>query len=173
MTHSYYITPEEYAIAEQNGISRGTLDQRIRDLAWEKSKAITTPPREQKSLKEWRDIARANGIAYPTLQMRIANGWDPERAATEPLIDRRKHMSKVAKSRRIYPEELLEKAKANGISYDTFKQRVYCGWSRENAATIPVMTRQEINRIIKNEYGLATRKLRDPYTKHEEEVVLC
>lgn len=90
MSLSYYITPQEYEIAKQNGISRATLEYRIRDLAWDMSKAINTPPRKKKSLKEWRTIADQNGIPYPAFQKRMhVYNWDPERAATEPLQDRR------------------------------------------------------------------------------------
>ena len=129
MAYEFYITPDQYTQAEQNGISRNTLDQRIRDLAWDKFKAITTPPRQQRPIAEWRKIAITNGISYPALQKRMHTlGWDPERAATEPLIDRHKHMARVAKSRRVYPVEQIETAKANGISYDTFRQRLYSGW---------------------------------------------
>jgi len=53
MAYEFYIQPNEYEIAEHNGISKGTLEQRIRDLGWHKEKATSTPPREQKSLKEW------------------------------------------------------------------------------------------------------------------------
>lgn len=36
MSHHFYITPEEYKIAESNGISAILLEQRIRQLAWDK-----------------------------------------------------------------------------------------------------------------------------------------
>ena len=40
--YDYYITPEEYEIAERNGVCASTLNRRIRDLGWEKDIAITT-----------------------------------------------------------------------------------------------------------------------------------
>jgi len=89
---SYYITPQEYEIAKQNGISRDTLEYRIRDLAWDMQKAICTKPRVKKETSwHWRQIAKRNGISYQTFQKRVnVYGWDQERAATELLQDRRK-----------------------------------------------------------------------------------
>ena len=164
MSYSYYITPDEYDIAEANGVKKSTLDQRVRDLAWNKKKAIETPPRSQKSIKQWVELARQNRISYQALQMRINKyKWKPERAATQPLINRKENMVKVAKSRRKYPKEVLDRAKANGISYDTFRQRLYNGWKLEDAMTRPTMNREEITRIKINKYLCATRELRDKY----------
>jgi len=68
MAYEFYIQPHEYEIAAQNGISKGTLEQRIWKSAWSKDKAITKAPRESKSIKQWVEIAENNGIAYATLQ---------------------------------------------------------------------------------------------------------
>ena len=161
--YSFYISPEEYRIAESNNIGKRTLEQRVRDLAWPKQKAITMPPRPQHSIKKWAKIAEKNGISYQALQMRISKyKWNPERAATQPLIDRKAVMSRVAQTRRKYPQGILDKAKANGIPYATFKQRLYNGWKLEDAMTRPVMSRQEITRIKVDKYLCATRELRDP-----------
>jgi len=74
-------------------------------------------------------------------------------------------MAKVARGRRVYPIEEIEMAKANGIAYATYRQRLYAGWGVKDATTVPVMTRSEIGRIMKNEYGIATRKIRDSFVK--------
>jgi len=171
--YTFYISPEDYKTAEQNGISPGTLEQRIRGLAWDMKTATTKPPRQQiPILKEWRERAEKNGICYETLRKRINKWeWEVERAITQPLIDRRKNLSEIAKGRRKYPIETLEKAEKNGIAYATFRQRLYNGWSIEDASTIPVMSRTDITHIIKNEYGIATRKKRPQYVKggaHEQ-----
>jgi len=50
VSHYFYITPEEYQIAEQNGISAATLEARVRSLAWKKERAIYTPPHEKHRL---------------------------------------------------------------------------------------------------------------------------
>lgn len=137
MTISYYITPTDYSVAQQNGVSRVTLENRIRNLAWDKSKAVNTPPRPRKSLKELWELARVNGIPYATLQKRIqVYMWDPERAVTEPLMDKKMHMKNIKQRRRKYPLKYVEQAEKNGICYHTFRSRMSRGWSLERASTV-------------------------------------
>ena len=52
--YDFYITPEEYDIAESNGICRDTLEYRIRKarFLWEREVALTKPPR--KASEEWK-----------------------------------------------------------------------------------------------------------------------
>lgn len=81
-----YITPEEYAIAERNGISRKRLEARIRVDGWEKERAIYTKIRKPKTSKKIRDLAKENGITYQTLMTRINQlGWNQYDAATVPV----------------------------------------------------------------------------------------
>ena len=48
--YDFYITPEEYKIAAQNGINRKTLEDRIRKLGWNKERAINTPTKKKNRL---------------------------------------------------------------------------------------------------------------------------
>lgn len=102
MSYSYYITPEEFEIAQKNGISPTTLVYRVRDLAWGKEKAITRPTGPLKpSVKPWRELALSNGISYKLLYLRInARGWDPMRTATEPVLSRSELAKKATEARR-------------------------------------------------------------------------
>jgi len=163
MNGTIYLTPQDYDQAKQNGISSHLLDYRVRITAWDKERAIITPVQKRNANDKWIKIAEENGISYVTFHSRIhALGWSLERASTEAILDRHKSMAQVAQGRRVYPLELLAKAKTNGISYATFQQRVYRQhWSMEDAATIPIMTKSEILRIKRNEYGIATRELRE------------
>ena len=90
MAYSFYITPDTYQTAEQNGIKKAALEYRIRNLAWDTQRAITTPPKEQKNTGDkWRKLAKKNGIPYQAFQKRVnVYGWEPERAATELLQNR-------------------------------------------------------------------------------------
>lgn len=91
MSKHIYITPEEYAEAEKNGICRETLNRRIRTYGWDKQKAITTKVRKKKvdNLKKWIDKAATNGIGKNTFLKRVYfQKWDHEKAATQP-IDKR------------------------------------------------------------------------------------
>lgn len=163
MNDNIYLTPQDYQQAESNGITANLLEYRVRVSSWPKDKALTTPLRQKHTNDKWLKIAEQNGISYITFHSRIhALGWSPERACTEKILDRHKHMAKVAKGRRVYPVELLERAKANGISYATFQMRVWRqNWSMEDAATIPVMTKSEILRVKRDKYGNTTRELRE------------
>ncbi|XEC97025.1 hypothetical protein AB6A23_11070 [Paenibacillus tarimensis] len=150
--YDFYITPEEYNQAANNGISRPLLEVRIRTLAWSKDRAINTPPHKKKPLKDWVEVAAKHGICYGTLRYRANQlGWDIERAATQPLQDRKAQAKAAYEASRKYPVEMVEKAKANGISYHTFCSRINdSGWSIERAATTPVMTLREIGLLTKD-----------------------
>lgn len=150
--YDFYITPDEYAAAQDNGISPVLLEQRIRLLAWPKSKAIITPPHKKNPIKDWVKIAERNGICYSTLRYRINRlGWDPERAATQPLQDRKKQAKKAHESSRKYPKEITDLLAKHNIPYDTFRHRIKAGWDMYEAATKPKMTRREIGLMTKEQ----------------------
>lgn len=44
MNHHYYVTPEEYDIAQANGIKPKLALQRMRVSGWTKEQAINIPP---------------------------------------------------------------------------------------------------------------------------------
>ena len=80
---------KEYkGIAENNGISRGTFNERVRK-GMQPKQAATQPLRGKKHSKEyykWRDVAKKNGINKGTYNSRIKlQGMDYEKAATTPL----------------------------------------------------------------------------------------
>jgi len=146
MSHYFYITPEEYAEAEKNGVDPQSLDRRVRELGWKKERAMTTPLGKFTNRKKWVEIAEKNGIKYQTFMTRVNQwGWDEERAATEPLQNRAKAAEEAAKHRkdRITNTSLVQKAKQNGISYHTYRARIKRGWDPEEAATAPLITRSE------------------------------
>lgn len=157
MGHYYYITPDEYDRAEQNGISAITLERRVRLLAWDKERALTEPPQKKTNIKKWADIAKKNGVKYETFRARLRRGMSFEEAATRPLAnvaDRRRTVSEARKKRRVFDSEIVEKAERNGISYDTFYRRVERGWNEEDAATHPIMSKREIGLMMKDERRL-------------------
>lgn len=130
----YYITPSSYDRAEKNGIKKGTLENRIRELAWSTEKATTTPTAQKKSYGKWSDLAVKNNITRHTFWNRVnIYGWDLERAATQPLMDKKKHIEKVNNDNRIYSLENIALAKANGICYSTLTNRLKHGWTMEEA----------------------------------------
>lgn len=154
MSHHFYITPDEYRIAKSNGISAFLLEQRIRDLAWDKKRAINEAPQKKKPRipKEIRERALENGICYQTLRYRIHQlNWDHEKACTQPLQDRSKQAKKAHEASRRYPKEILDLIQINGIEYDTFRMRVNeSNWDMYKAATTPTMTPREIGLLTKH-----------------------
>lgn len=150
--YSFYITPEEYAQAAENGISPQVVDVRVRSLAWNKSRAISEKPQHKRRLPEkWIRLAAGNGICYRTFLYRVnVLGWNYERAATQPLQDRKKQATAARESGRVYPIEIIDLAKGNGINYDTFRQRIRSGWNMKDAATRPTMTPREIGLMTKD-----------------------
>lgn len=147
--YDYYITDEEIAEAEKNGISEQTLISRVRLYGWSKSKAIGTPTKKRVD-KKYRDVAKRNGISEYTFYARVRNGWSLEKASTEPVEKNKvRCMNKAREVRNVYPTKYVKMAESNGIPYKTFQARVtVLKWDIEKAATKPVMTSREIG--IKN-----------------------
>jgi hypothetical protein len=85
-----YITPEEYEAAAARGISRKTLELRVRTYGWPKERAVTELVQQRTDWSEWYAVAAENDITPLTFRTRIYRGWSPERAATVPPRPRRK-----------------------------------------------------------------------------------
>ena len=129
--YDYYITPEEYEIAERNGICRVTLKSRILELGWDKKTAITKPPRKTKDYGNYSKVAAANGISNQTFIDRVGRGWSEEKAATTPIMNRKQCVKAMTDKTSKYPKEFIQLAKENGICYQTFATRVIRGMSYE------------------------------------------
>ena len=97
--YDFYITPEEYAIAEKNGISKDTLNFRIRRMGWDKEKALTTKTRKYTDRTKQIEIAKANGIGRSTFYDRLADGWKVEDAYTIPVMDSKQILERMWKER--------------------------------------------------------------------------
>lgn len=146
MSYEYYITPEEYAIAELNGISRSTLEYRIKNLAWKKEEALNKPPRRQcAEKKKWQIVGEENGITRFTFHQRILRGWDMEDAATTPTLSQKETLKRMnEKQHRIFTDEQLKRARSLGISNKRLHARtVTLGWSKERAISTPIMSNEE------------------------------
>ncbi|MEK3955392.1 hypothetical protein [Psychrobacillus sp. FSL K6-1464] len=79
----------------------------------------------------WRKVARRNGVPDAVYVSRIQNNWDYERAATEPLQDKR--VSKIFNQK---DREIMMK---NGISLIAASRRFKSGnYTKEEAITKPI-----------------------------------
>jgi len=143
--YDFYITPEEYEIAEQHGISRQMVNNRVRSLGWNKEIALTQEPNVRKLLdKELVNKAKENGIGRETLRYRINNGWNLEDASTIPPLDTKELMRTLGEKSRKYSKELIEIAKTNGISIKTFYERIHIyKWDVVKAANTPLIVGKE------------------------------
>jgi len=149
MSYEYYITPQEYDQAQQNGISPGALTIRIRRLAWPKIRALTAPPRQRRSVKDWVNLAEQNGIKPKTFYRRVERGWDLERAATQSLSNKKEVMLQNRKDNRVYPKAIIERAIENGVSYELFTWRMRNGWTMEEASTVKKLSHREVGERAK------------------------
>lgn len=92
----YYITPEEYEIAEQNGIDGWTVERRIRYLGWKKQKAIYTPKRKRDTkYSSLAEKAIENGITRKAFYMRIKRGMCPLEASKKPMLSNKETLMKM------------------------------------------------------------------------------
>ncbi|MGF7049129.1 hypothetical protein J2T13_003637 [Paenibacillus sp. DS2015] len=151
MSHYFYNTPEEYATAEEIGITPAMLDRRVREQGWPKERAMTTPPRKITDRSRWRYVAEQNGIKYAAFMSRINLGWSEEKAATKPIEseqERREHALRATECLRTYPKVMVDLADRNGISYHAFVNRVKnLKWDFERAATEPVWKPADSGRL--------------------------
>ena len=137
----FYITPEDFEKAKENGIPKDTVLTRVRMLGWDVDKAITKPPRKiRKFTKEEIKIMEENGIDRNTVSCRLNYGWTLEEAISRPKKPGRQY---------IYPEWVYEEANKNGIAYGTVNSRIKDGWDMKRACTERVKTKQESAEIAR------------------------
>ena len=137
----FYITPEDFEKAKENGIPKDTVLTRVRMLGWDVDRAITKPPRKiRKFTKEEIKIMEENGIDRNTVSCRLNYGWTLEEAISRPKKPGRQY---------IYPEWVYEEANKNGIAYGTVNSRIKDGWDMKRACTERVKTRQESAEIAR------------------------
>ena len=131
----FYITPEDFRIAEENGISKDTLLSRVRKLGWDIDKAITKPVRaKRKFTEEEIKTMEENGVNRNIAAGRRYWGWTLEEAITK---------SKKKGRQYVYPEWVYKEADKNGISYSALGNRIRRGMSLEEACTKKIITKEE------------------------------
>ena len=140
----FYITPEDYKIAEENGISKDTLLSRVRKLGWDVDKAITKPVRaKRKFTEEEIKTMEENGVNRIIAAGSRYWGWTLEEAITK---------SKKKGRQYVYPEWVYKEADRNGISYSALGNRIRRGMSLEEACTRKVITKEEALVIARKKY---------------------
>lgn len=141
----YYISPNDYKVAEKNGINKWALEKRVY-YGWDVDRAITTPIRKRVDIgwRDWKTIAEQNGVTYDCFRMRRNNGINPKEAAILPPLSLEKRRKIGTNINRKYDPQVLEAALQNGISKSTFYARVgKLGWSIEKAINTPLISNEE------------------------------
>ncbi|MEK3814216.1 hypothetical protein [Bacillus sp. FSL K6-1284] len=167
--YDYYISPEEFAKAEANGISKDTVVGRIRRQGWDKQRALSEPVRfadRSRFAADWAiygKVAERNGVSRAAFRVRVYRGWSAEKAASTPKVEKKEQIKRMTERSprtkyRKFPEEIVKLAELNGIRYGTLKSRaVRSGWDMYTAATTPVMTcreaQQKAVQALKRKYG--------------------
>lgn len=157
----YYITPDDWEIAKNNGLNYNQVWLRVYRHGWKIERAVTQPIKKSRCHKKWIPIALANGIKKQVYYNRVsALGFTQEAAATTPEYTyaeaiRKRHANETNK---VIPKDLIAIAKSNGIKYDTLYQRIINRkWDIERATTEPVVdaiTRGKMGRSAKEKkYG--------------------
>ena len=137
----FSITPEDFRIAEENGISKGTLIMRVKTLGWDIDKAITKPVRaKRKFTEEEIKIMKENGLDRNAVAYRLGLGWSWEQALTKPKKGGRQY---------VYPEWVYKEADKHGISYSAVGNRIRHGMSLEEACTKKTITKLEALEIAR------------------------
>ena len=140
----FYITPEDFKIAEENGIPEHVVTTRVRKLGWDVDKAITKPVRaKRKFTKEEIKTMEENGVNQNIAANRMYWGWNLEEAITKPKKRGRQY---------VYPEWVYKEADKNGISYSALGNRIRRGMSLEEACTKKTITKLEALEIARKKY---------------------
>lgn len=141
----YYVTPEEYEIAENNGISRRNVYNRVYNMCWDIERAITEKVNRKKGYKKLLEKNNSN-IKYVTFISRVNKGLSIEEALNNKVLSKEEVVELKIQSRcTVFTREEIARAKKNGISYRTLHWRVQKGrWDKEKAITTPVLSSDEV-----------------------------
>lgn len=153
MEYKWYITPEEYKLAESNGIAKNALSNRVRDYGWDIERACTEPLKKQflkQTLSE--EIIKTlknNNITINAFTKRIINlGWSINKATNTPTLSKYDAMIIANNSRRTISDEQYKAGEANGIARGTLKRRIMQShWNIERAINTPIMNRSECSKL--------------------------
>ena len=141
----YYITPDDWDIANANGLLPQTVYSRVM-RGWSIDDAVSLPVRAKKNVPDYL-IKRSKeiGLSKAAIKSRIDRGWNLEEAHTTPKltndeIQARARRGIEEKGNVMFGEKEKEIMKQNGITYKLAYTRVYVRkWTKKEAITIPPM----------------------------------
>lgn len=132
-----YLTPEDFEIAEKNGISRDRVIDRFYSDGWSKRRAITQPVRKISAERaKYREIAEQHGITNENFSNRVRRGWTLDEASSIPIGQGRELPGSIASK---LSKKQIQEAGERGIPKATVLNRVYTLlWPVDKAITVPV-----------------------------------
>jgi len=147
MAYSFYITPQQYNIALENGISERLATERVRTNGWTVEKAITQPSRKSRKYGPWLEVAKENNVTLCVFYSRVSRqGMTMEEAATTPIMQRKDIIEQMAvkKRKEVYNAENIETAKSNGVTYRALQWRLMHGWTVADAIGTKKLTPEQV-----------------------------
>src|SRR5699024_5718993 len=132
---------------------RTTLEQRVRDLLWDKQRAITEPPKEMsKGYEKYARKASGIGVSRNAFYTRVQRGWSLERAAATPVkepgkkfLDEQRKLS-IQKTHKHAEWVYEELDNANRTRCTGWQRLNTHKWSAEKACTTPTQEKPEYDR---------------------------
>ena len=139
------------AMAKAYGLTSAMVLKRMNHYGWDLKKALTTPAEEEPNDRKIKcrdhlgneypsltELSKAYGIPYVSLQRRLKEGWEMERALTTPVHKRPKKYVDHQGNEYSNQKEL---AAAYGMSTSTLHSRLKEGMDLEKALTMPIKGR--------------------------------
>lgn len=143
-----YVTPEDYAIAEANGLTAKHVYDRVYVMGWTVERAISQPLRKKKSTHDWEKWEHVAVVSKQLYLARVRYGWTHEKAAMTPKLPKDRTWNKQHRRSKFLTVEQEKIMRQNGLSRCTVLARVLrSNWSIEKAITTPAMTKQEVAAI--------------------------
>lgn len=84
-----YLLEEHYETAEENGISKKNVYQRVYEYGWKIERAITEPVKKYRTgiWEKWKAACEKNGVSRRAFYVRVNKyKMTPKEAATRPLL---------------------------------------------------------------------------------------
>lgn len=150
LDYRYYIEEKDFIKAEENGIDRVNVQNRVYGNGWAVDKAITTPLRKRKNgesiyTKEVLRNLEKYGLSKEVFYARRRKGWTIKEASTTPLLTakeigaRRKAKLGIEGYKGGLTQYHFDKALEIGLSKQTVYNRVNSlNWSIERAISEPL-----------------------------------
>jgi hypothetical protein len=141
-------------IAEITGVNRRMLQSRVH-YGWDIERAVTEPSLVESSKREYRgtmysiaDLAKmaADGITVEHVTNRLACGMNVEQAITQPV--RPKNRVLFVCGEHLTVKECVARF---GVNHNTLHQRLFDGWSDEDAVLTPRGSKVKYSKMVKKE----------------------